>query len=48
MVGLGALRHQKTWTLSKGTGTKTVYTEFKDADGNVSSPPASDTIRRRR
>jgi hypothetical protein len=26
----------KTWTLTTGNGTKTVYAQFKDAAGNVS------------
>ena len=38
----------KTWTLSRGKGAKTVYVEFKDADDNVSSSPAFDSIRKRR
>jgi hypothetical protein len=33
----------KTWTLTAGNGTKTVYAKFKDAAGNVSSI-VSDTI----
>jgi hypothetical protein len=32
-----------SWTLSSGTGTKTVYAKFKDSSGNWSSA-ASDTI----
>jgi subtilisin-like proprotein convertase family protein len=31
------------WTLTKGDGLKTVYAQFRDGDGNVSTP-ASDTI----
>ena len=34
----------KTWTLSSGAGTKTVYVQFKDAAGNWSSLPITDTI----
>jgi hypothetical protein len=34
----------KTWTLSSGAGTKTVYVQFKDAVGNWSSLPITDTI----
>ena len=34
----------KTWTLSSGAGTKTVYVQFKDAVGNWSSAPITDTI----
>ncbi|MEQ1568521.1 MAG: S8 family serine peptidase [Myxococcota bacterium] len=33
----------KAWTLATGTGTKTVYAAFKDANGNVSTT-VSDTI----
>ena len=33
----------KTWTLSSGAGTKTVYAQFRDAAGNWSSS-ATDTI----
>ncbi|HKC55636.1 MAG TPA: Ig-like domain-containing protein, partial [Vicinamibacterales bacterium] len=33
----------KTWTLSSGSGTKTVYAQFKDAAGNWSAA-ATDTI----
>jgi hypothetical protein len=33
----------KAWTLASGDGTKTVYAQFRDAAGNVSSS-ASDTI----
>jgi hypothetical protein len=33
----------KTWTLSPGSGTKTVYAQFKDAAGNWSAA-ATDTI----
>jgi chitodextrinase len=33
----------KTWTLSAGSGPKTVYAQFMDAAGNW-SPPATDTI----
>ncbi len=33
----------KTWTLSSGAGTKTVYAQFKDAPGNWSAA-ATDTI----
>ncbi|WP_257450274.1 S-layer homology domain-containing protein [Paenibacillus soyae] len=32
------------WTLAPGDGEKTVYMELRDAAGNVSSPPSSDTI----
>ena len=35
----------KTWTLTKGTGPRTVYAEFRDGAGN--SVRAKDTIRRR-
>ena len=31
------------WTLAPGDGTKTVYAQYRDADGNV-SPVVSDTI----
>src|SRR5262249_13610983 len=34
----------KTWTLSSGAGTKTVYVQFEDAAGNWSSLPITDTI----
>ena len=34
----------KTWTLSSGAGTKTVYVQFKDAVGNWSTLPITDTI----
>ncbi len=34
----------KVWTLSSGAGTKTVYVQFKDAAGNWSSLPISDSI----
>ena len=34
----------KTWTLSSGAGTKTVYVQFKDAAGNWSTLPITDTI----
>ena len=34
----------KAWTLSSGAGTKTVYVQFKDAAGNWSSLPITDTI----
>lgn len=34
----------KTWTLSTGDGTKTVYVWFKDQYGNKSSSAASDSI----
>ena len=34
----------KTWTLSSGAGTKNVYVQFKDAVGNWSSAPITDTI----
>jgi glucose/arabinose dehydrogenase/PKD repeat protein len=34
----------KSWTLSSGAGTKTVYVQFKDAIGNWSSAPITDTI----
>src|SRR4030095_3815627 len=33
----------KTWTLSSGAGTKTVYAQFRDAAGNWSAA-ATDTI----
>ncbi len=33
----------KTWTLSSGAGTKTVYVQFKDAAGNWSTS-VTDTI----
>jgi len=33
----------KTWTLSPGSGTKTVFAQFQDAAGNWSAP-ATDTI----
>ena len=36
----------KTWTLASGFGTKTVRAEFRDGAGNVSSPPARDTIKK--
>lgn len=38
-----AMTTSKSWTLSSGTGTKTVYAWFKDPYGNVSSA-TSDTI----
>ncbi|HEU4331334.1 MAG TPA: PQQ-dependent sugar dehydrogenase [Lapillicoccus sp.] len=34
----------KTWTLSSGAGTKTVYVRFRDAVGNWSTLPITDTI----
>jgi glucose/arabinose dehydrogenase/PKD repeat protein len=34
----------KAWTLSSGAGTKTVYVQYKDAAGNWSSLPITDTI----
>lgn len=34
----------KSWTLSTGNGTKTVYVRFKDQWGNVNATPYSDTI----
>ena len=34
----------KTWTLSSTAGTKTVYVQFKDAAGNWSTQPITDTI----
>jgi hypothetical protein len=34
----------KTWSLSSGDGTKTVYVKFKDAIGNWSSPVSSTII----
>lgn len=34
----------KTWTLSSGNGTKTVYAKFKDVAGNWMTNPVSDTI----
>ena len=34
----------RTWTLSSGTGNKTVYVLFKDAAGNWMKSPATDTI----
>jgi hypothetical protein len=34
----------KTWTLTAGAGTKTVYVQYKDRAGNISAA-ASDTIR---
>ena len=37
----------KSWTLLSGKGTRTVYAGFRDGAGNVSSPPASDSIRKR-
>jgi hypothetical protein len=33
----------KFWTLTAGTGTKTVYVQYKDRAGNVSAT-ASDSI----
>jgi hypothetical protein len=33
----------KTWTLTSGSGTKTVYAKFRDAAGNASAA-VSDTI----
>ena len=38
-----AIASTKTWTLSDGTGVKTVYVKFRDAVGNE-SPPYSATI----
>ena len=32
------------WTLSSGTGKKTVYVLFKDSAGNWMKPPATDAI----
>ena len=32
------------WTLAAGGGTKTVYVKFRDAAGNTSADPVSDTI----
>ncbi|MBI2543065.1 MAG: PEGA domain-containing protein [Candidatus Aenigmarchaeota archaeon] len=34
----------KSWTLSSGDGTKTVYAKFKDSAGNLMSVPVVDTI----
>lgn len=34
----------KSWTLSDGDGVKTVYVQFKDAVGNISTDSISDTI----
>ena len=34
----------KTWTLTSGAGTKTVYVQFRDAVGNWSSAAITDTI----
>ncbi|MCX6035203.1 MAG: C39 family peptidase [Chloroflexi bacterium] len=34
----------KSWTLSSGDGSKTVYAQYKDNAGNISSTPATDTI----
>ena len=34
----------KSWTLASGDGAKTVYVQFKDAAGNWSSAPITDTI----
>jgi len=34
----------KSWELTAGNGTKTVYVWFKDAQGNVTADPATDTI----
>ncbi|MEW6419929.1 MAG: fibronectin type III domain-containing protein [Nitrospirota bacterium] len=34
----------KSWTLSSGSGTKTVYVWFKDKWGNTNTTPYSDTI----
>jgi hypothetical protein len=34
----------KSWTLSAGAGTKTVYVQYRDRAGNISAA-ASDTIR---
>jgi len=34
----------RQWTLSTGYGTKTVYVLFKDASGNWTTSPATDTI----
>jgi hypothetical protein len=34
----------KSWTLTSGSGTKTVYVQYRDRAGNISST-ASDTIR---
>ena len=35
----------KPWNLSGGDGTKTVHVEYRDAAGNKSTPPATDSIR---
>lgn len=40
---LETYRTQKSWTLSSGQGTKTVWARFQDAAGNYSTP-TSDTI----
>ncbi len=42
--GTRAYAATTTWTLTSGAGTKTVYVQFKDAAGNWSTSPASDTI----
>ena len=34
----------KSWTLTSGAGTKTVYVQYRDRAGNISAT-ASDTIR---
>jgi hypothetical protein len=34
----------KSWTMSSGDGSKTVYAQYKDNAGNISSTPATDTI----
>jgi hypothetical protein len=34
----------KSWTLTTGAGTKTVYVQYRDRAGNISAA-ASDTIR---
>ncbi|MCX6377367.1 MAG: DNRLRE domain-containing protein, partial [Armatimonadetes bacterium] len=42
--GWEAYGTSKSWTLSEGDGAKTVYVQFKDAAGNVSTEPISDDI----
>ena len=41
--GWFAYSTSKTWTLSAGGGTKTVYVKYKDRAGNISAA-ASDKI----
>jgi Chitobiase/beta-hexosaminidase C-terminal domain/RHS Repeat len=42
--GAQAYGTPKSWILTSGDGTKTVYAIFKDTPGNWSTPPSSDSI----